>query len=598
MKPIISLLFLFLLSNSSFAQTNIRITDATASKILKGDYNPKDYAVEGNFKRHQNILCGLQKHISTDSLKSYLTYCETFHTRHTYSDTASNVTGIGAARRWAFEKFAQFSKENGNRLIPTYLEFDFPNGDCGDGYDWKNIIGVIPGIDTSDKSIIIVEAHFDSRCEVPCDANCLAGGMEDNGSGSALVLELARVMTRYGLNHTVVYMLTVGEEQGLYGAKAMAQYCEDNGIEVKAVLNNDVIGGIRCGETSSPPSCEGEGNIDSTQVRIFSNGGLSLPHRGLARTINIFYKEKLESMVDVPMDVSIMDQEDRTGRGGDHIPFRVKGYPSIRFTAANEHGHAHPDANYTDRQHSSRDVLGLDTNSDGAYDIYYVDFNYLKRNAVINGASTTLLGLGPQTPEFTVHDEATGLRVEITDKFTNEYRIGVRGLSSGQEFDAIYRTSQTTFVIPNLLAGTAYRISVSGIDNNGIMSSFSGEVLKINDVPTLEASPDNLSYQISCENLGQTPLPVLTGNNFHLSCSPNPNNGLFTITVQTSREFSKSDAEIVITDMTGREVEKLPFQLHPGMVEVKLDVALTPGQYIYSLRINGKNAQSKNLLVH
>jgi Peptidase family M28 len=597
MKRIVFVFLLFSIGQYSFAQTNVKMTNLEVENILMGIYNPIQYEVTSDFSNHRNIICGLQNNISTDSLKSHLTKLNGFYTRNTYSDTLSDKIGIGAARSWAYDKFVSFGIANGDRLISSYLQFDYPGGSCGDGFGWKNVIGVIPGIDTTINSVIIIEAHLDSRCEEVCDINCFAAGIEDNGSGSALVIELARVMSRYSFNHTIVFMLTVGEEQGLYGAKAMAKYCEDKGLKIKAVLNNDVVGGITCGITSSPPSCEGEGSIDSTQVRIFSNGGLSLPHRGLARTIKLYYDEKLKSIADVPMTVSIMDQEDRTGRGGDHIPFRAKGYPSIRFTAANEHGNARPDDDYKDRQHTTRDVLGIDTNDDQQLDLYYVDFNYLKRNAVINGASACLIGQGPETPEFTVHDESTGLRVKITNNFANEYRVGVRGLSSTQNFDAIYRTTQSEYVVPNLLAGTAYRISVASINDNGITSPFSGEILKINDTETVSGSQDPLNYQISCKNLGESPSLSLKGNEFILGCTPNPNNGLFTIRVTTSVDIQRSEAHIVITNLLGEEVQVLPFQLNPGLVEVNFDVALSSGQYIYSLHINDVLMESKKLIV-
>ena len=131
-------------------------------------------------------------------------------------------------------------------------------------------------------------------------------------------------------------MATTGEEQGLYGAQAFANYAKAKGIKIKAVLNNDVIGGIICGYTSSAPSCPGYGDLDSTHVRLFSYGSFNAPCKGLSRFIKLEYKENLSSLVAVPMGINIMSPEDRTGRGGDHIPFREGGYTAMRFTAENE----------------------------------------------------------------------------------------------------------------------------------------------------------------------------------------------------------------------------------------------------------------------
>lgn len=578
------------------AQTNLNFTNKGQEQILLGNYNPETYKLNYATSNHHEIICGLQKHISTDSLKSYLVKLGTFHNRHTYSDTTSNTTGIGAARRWTKNQFDLFGKAFNNRLITGYMQFDYPSGSCGDGFDFRNVMAVLPGIDTSNKEIVIIEAHLDSRCEDACDLNCLADGIEDNGSGVALVMELARTMVQYNFNHTILFMLTTGEEQGLYGAAAMAKYCSDKGLKIKAVLNNDVVGGIRCGETSSHPGCKGEGSIDSLQVRIFSNGGFTFPHRSLARTIKMFYDEKLKSNADVPMNIAVMEVEDRTGRGGDHIPFREKGYASIRFTAANEHGDAHPDDDYTDRQHSSRDILGIDTDGDGKIDDYYVDFNYLKRNAVINGMSATLLALGPQMPLFKVHDEATGLRVEILGNFANEYRIGVRTSTSNQDFDALYRTNQTTYVIPGLKAGTAYRISVAAIDQQGIMSAFTPELINVNDVDTKLASTDVLNYSVDCNSVGVPPLQ-LKGNEFKMLCYPNPSKGLVTVQIKTSTQMNSANSVLRVVDLQGREVQSIDFKLHPGMVEVNFELPLSAGQYLCSLLIEGEVKETKSILV-
>ena len=103
------------------------------------------------------------------------------------------------------------------------------------------------------------------------------------------------------------------------------------------------------------------------------------------------YEEELLAHVEVPHLVTIMTAEDRTGRGGDHIPFRSAGYPAMRFTSANEHGDASNGPNYDDRQHTSDDILGLDTDNDGQLDSFFVDFNYLARNAVINANAATMI---------------------------------------------------------------------------------------------------------------------------------------------------------------------------------------------------------------
>lgn len=174
------------------------------------------------------------------------------------------------------------------------------------------------------------------------------------------------------------------------GAYAFANYAQQKSLPLRAVLNNDVIGGIICGKTSSPPSCPGLDAIDSTSVRLFSQGGFNSKHKQLARFIKLQYQENLLPTTAVPMNVRIMSPEDRTGRGGDHIPFREKGYPAMRFTAANEHGDASNGSGYTDRQHTSSDVLGVDNDTDGSVDSFFVDFHYLARNTAVNAVGAAI----------------------------------------------------------------------------------------------------------------------------------------------------------------------------------------------------------------
>src|SRR6202000_775537 len=127
-----------------------------------------------------------------------------------------------------------------------------------------------------------------------------------------------------------------------------------------AVLNNDVIGGIICGHTSSAPGCPGFENIDSTHVRLFSYGGFNSFHKGLSRFIKLEYKEMIQPYAAVPMTINIMTPEDRTGRGGDHMPFRALGYPAMRFTAENEYGDADVTSpTYIEHQHTSSDSIGV-----------------------------------------------------------------------------------------------------------------------------------------------------------------------------------------------------------------------------------------------
>jgi hypothetical protein len=442
---IIPFLIFFLQSQS---QTNILCTNPPAEQVMKGNYDPLIYLPPDIINNPDSIVQVILQQVSPDSLHLILDTLGTFYTRNSASDTVSLTTGIGAARRWAFQKFSEISMQNNNRLLPSYLQFD-NSLMCG-VLQHRDIFAVLPGADTSDKSIVIVESHIDSRCKDVCDTACLAEGIDDNGSGTALVLELARVMSKCVFARTIVFLANIGEEQGLYGAGAFAVYAQQQGIQIHAVLNDDIVSGIFCGHTSSPPSCPGYGNIYSTHVRLFSYGGFNSAHKQFARFVKLEYQEEILPAAGVSVDIQIMTAEDRTGRGGDHIPFRMHAFTAIRMTSANENGNANTaDPGYYDRQHTSADVL--DTILTGGIDSFFVDFNYLARNSIINATGVTMAATGPLTPDLNVTAIGnSSVEVTITQQTQYlQYRVGVRTLTN--DWDSVYTFSNQlidTIILP------------------------------------------------------------------------------------------------------------------------------------------------------
>jgi Peptidase family M28 len=573
-----TLLILFFLTQKQFflSQTNILFTNSTSEQVLKGNFNPSNYLASTPINQHDDIVSYIQNNVSPDSLKAYILKLATFENRNTASDTVSSTTGIGAARRWAFQKFSSFSAQAEDRLIPSYFQFDKTICNVT---QHQNVIGVLPGTDTSNHEVIIIEGHMDSRCENECDITCQAQGIEDNASGSALVIELARVMSKCSYKNTLVFMLTIGEEQGLYGADAFADYCNLNDIPVKAVLNNDVIGGIICGQTSSAPSCPGLNNIDSTQVRIFSYGGYNSIHKQLARFIKLQYKEELLPQVNVPMMVTIMSGEDRSGRGGDHIPFRQNGFASCRFTSANEHGDASNGPGYTDRQHTTDDVLGVDTNLDGTIDSFFVDFNYLARNACINGTGAAIAAIGPKKPDFnTATVIGPGIIIHVLQEANySTYRVGLRSVNN--DWDSVYTISgyYDTIFPP---VSNVYYVSIASVDENGLESLFSKEVVIQNS-------------QISVPEIEETTtLPIELLQN-----RPNPFDEATIIGVLVNTNLSYKKAEIVLSDINGKIIEKLPIELAPGVNEAYYEHGYgKTGTYFYTLVVDSNEIARKSMI--
>jgi hypothetical protein len=577
MRTRILILMLLSCCGSLSAQLNINVTHPAALQILQGNYNPATYAQTVPITNPDMISVGIMNNISPDSLKANIIKLSTFKNRNSGSDTISPTFGIGAARKWVHQKFQQYSSVNEDRLIPFFLTFD--RGICGK-LRHKDICAVLPGTDTTDKSIVIIEGHIDSRCEGLCDTLCNAQGIEDNASGTALVMELARVMSQYSYKQTIVFLVTIAEEQGLYGAEAFSDYTVSQNIKVKAVQNNDVIGGILCGETSSPPSCPQEGNVDSIDVRIFSFGGFNSKHKGYARFSKLEYKEQLLPLVTTPMNIHIMTPEDRTGRSGDHVPFRQRGYTSVRFTSANEHGDANvADTAYHDRQHTTRDTLGVDTDADMIIDSFFVDFHYLARNAYINGNAAAMCALGPKQPDFLLTGVgADKIRVEVTQQTQYDmYRVGVRTLTN--DWDTVFTMTNTlvdTFDVssPNDLV----YVQIMSVDDDSIES-----------VPSTE-------YTININGIedpyGPSPFPVQLFQN-----RPNPFDESTYIQFYADGMFSYQTAELIITSINGVQLKHIPIEIHPGLNEVMYTHGYgATGLLHYTLVIDGRWVDTKAMV--
>jgi len=568
----------FALANSTslFAQANnIIITNTEAERILLGDFSPNEFPAGESLIIRDDWAQLLIDELQPDSLKQYLLELSAFENRNSGSDTTRTSFGMGAARRWAAERMREFSSRNNDRLQVGYVQFD--QAICGMNQH-RNILGVLPGNGDYASEVLLIEAHIDSRCADNCDVDCLADGMEDNGSGVALVLELARVMSKYSFDRTIAFMLTTAEEQGLLGAEAFADYCVANEVKLRAVQNNDVIGGVICGRTASPPGCPGLNEIDSINVRLYSASGLS---KNFARYSKLAYDQDVAPLQAVPSTINIMSAEDRTGRGGDHIPFRRNGYPAIRFTSANEHGDAGvSDPNYDDRQHTSEDILGLDTDGDNEIDSFFVDFRYLNRNALINGYTMGLLSTAPEPPQ-SLSIEAIDFRIgiEITDSLQRDsFTLGIRPTSSLAMWDTLIRVAVTDTIE---LEPDRWSISVAYVDERGVSSLYEHErSVRIRVSSTNEIWEDAQAVEL-------------------LPNYPNPFDEATMLRIFVNRPLSSQSGSLVVHDRSGKQLVSLPVDLSQGLHEVIYDFSnhdYVQGTYSYSLVIDGQIVATRQMI--
>src|SRR4249919_3196967 len=306
-----------------------------------------------------------------------------FGTRHTLSTQTDPKRGIGAAVRWAEGEMKKLGLETlqtcdtvTGRRVPT------PTKVC-------NAVGIQRGTERPN-DVVIIQGHIDSRVTDVMNATAGAPGANDDGSGTAAVLEAARVLTKRKFPGTIVYATLSGEEQGLLGGKILAEYARAQGWNVVTVLNNDIIGN----------SCSSDGVCDDKHVRVLSEGPRvqgeadlaaqthslggenDSPSRNISR-----YLDSLADRLKIGLDVRQIWRTDRFGRGGDHIPFLEAGFPAARISVAVE--------NY-DWQHQD-----LRTENGKRYgdSIDHVDFAYLAKMTKLNVAALAGIASAPPPPE-------------------------------------------------------------------------------------------------------------------------------------------------------------------------------------------------------
>ncbi|MDR9373629.1 MAG: M28 family peptidase [Schleiferiaceae bacterium] len=603
MKKFLILVFGFLLSGAATAQVDsVSLSNATMEDVLKGNYAPGTYPAGAAAGQPDVIACNLVNQVSPDSLWHFLQVLTSYGTRHTFSDTTSANVGIGAARRYIKSYFDELAQRRQNRLLTGYLTFDITRNTCGTLANTRNVMAVLPGSDPQ-AGAVLIQAHMDSRCADVCDSLCLAPGADDNGSGTALVMELARTLSQYQFPRSLVFMLTTGEEQGLLGATAFADYVSGENIPLHAVQNNDIVGGIICGNTASPPGCNPGGSIDSTHVRIYANPfSRQLPHQGLAKTIALLYREKIKPALSVPMHLDLMNQEDRTGRGGDHQAFRQV-TRNVRFTSAHEHGNGNPlgTPNYQDHQHTSADVLGVNLNADPALDSFFVDRNYLARNAIINATSATWLAYGPQAPSFNQQTTGQGTLITITgDKSTHQaYRVGVKDFS-GAPYDQRYHFTTDSFLIPGLSSGQTYKVGIAAVDTQGITGPFSVDI-QVTATNNSPARPeDSLRYTVPCAQIDlperrlARPAAGLRLGSLH----PNPTRAAVDIPVLVEKRHLEGPLRLRVTEMNGKPLWQHQLSARYGRHTVRYTPETGAGFYLVQLRHQGRVVALKKLLLH
>jgi len=341
---------------------------------------------------------------SPERLKATVEKLVSFGTRHTLSSTTDKKRGIGAARRWAAAEFSKIGKGCGGCLKVETIADRFTGPRAPNGVEVADVLAIQPG--TGDPSqVVIVAGHIDSRVSDVMDITSDAPGANDDGSGSSLVMEAARLLAGQKFEATIVYALLSGEEQGPWGGQLLARTAKARGWQVRAMLNNDIVGN----------SIGQDGTRVDGLVRVFSEGARSSedpkqalirraiggeddgPSRALAKKVGAIAKGNPA----IGLDVFAIRRPDRFGRGGDHSPFLDLGFPAVRFTVGVE--------NY-DRQHQN---LRTENGRIFGDTVEGMDFPYLAKVTALNVATIRALAAAPAAPATVSLDGALSMTTNV-----------------------------------------------------------------------------------------------------------------------------------------------------------------------------------------
>ena len=400
--------------------------------------------------------------VSEERIGETLKKLESFGTRNIFSSQDDPASGIGAARRWIYDQFRSYSP----RLQVRYDTWRVKKkGRIIRDVEMHNVVAVLPGTMNKDRHIII-SGHYDSAVATrrpqnapttdgsapepasdgsqpgggptTFDVESKAPGANDDGSGTAAVLELARVMSQHEWRNTIVFIAFTAEEEGLVGSTLYARKAHKDGQIIDAVLNNDIIG----------DDVGGDGRKNNTAVAVYSEE----PADSLSRELARYIRQACERYVP-SMRVDLVFRQDRLGRGGDHAPFNQEGYAAVRFTT--------PEENYKN-QHSLTDTVAN------------MSIPYNTQVARENAAALASLALAPKKPvvEEEVTRQGRKMIVSMLGRGKTRYDAQLRWKNENPEPDlagyiVVMRSTTSPFWEKEIFVGnvTEYTMKNVSIDD-------------------------------------------------------------------------------------------------------------------------------------
>jgi hypothetical protein len=348
-------------------------------------------ALPAQYKMPNPQVAKIVSEVSDEKITEILKKLESFGTRNILSVQDNPTRGVGAARKWIYEQFRGYSP----KLEVSFDQYKLKKIEgrasrVPRDVDLYNVVAVLPGT-TNKEQRIIISGHYDSIVmgrptggappapgDPPPpmrDPDLDAPGVTDDGSGTACVMELARVLSHYEFEKTLVFIAFAGEEEGLLGSALYAEKARAASQKIEAVLNNDIIGS----------DVSGSGRRENRRVSVFSDDPDDSPSRELARYVKDIGERYLPAM-----HVDTIFRADRFGRGGDHTPFNQEGFAAVRLSS--------PQENFAN-QHSVTDTFAN------------TSVPYITLVTKVNGAAAASLAWAPKAPITSEIGERNGQKV-------------------------------------------------------------------------------------------------------------------------------------------------------------------------------------------
>ena len=403
------------------------------------------------------------REVSAKNIEASIRKLVSFGTRNTLSEQDNPARGIGAARDWIFSEFERFNRECGGCMTVEKQSFTQPKANrVPEPTVLTNVIATLRGT-TDPGRTYVVSGHYDSMCSSPTDAKCDAPGANDDASGTAAVIELARVMSKRKFDATIVFMTVPGEEQGLLGAAYYAEQAKQKAMDIEGMFTNDIVGGVTT-KKNSP---------NRNRVRVFSEGvpsneteqqagtrrSVGGENDSASRQLARYIKEQSDKYLK-DFKVWMIYRRDRYGRGGDHIPFVERGFTAVRITEVDE--------DYTHQHQNVRTENGVfygDTPE-------FVDFDYTANVARVNLIALASLANAPAKPRN------VGI---VTSRLTNDtelkwdanddadiasYEVVWRDTTAAEWTNSVNVGNAATYIAKEMSKDN-YFFGVRAVDRNG-----------------------------------------------------------------------------------------------------------------------------------